>query len=144
MRIVYVAIALEIALFSSTAFGALQGVARIDEDLNTGRISLETSLVYRTYSMFEPSRLPPEYRDESQFFKSGTSLASEVRAHWSELSPSAKAVLSSFFSRRDDLPESHQSTSGRFLIHYALEGSDRVSGEDTDGNEVPDYVEEAA
>ncbi|MFH1008949.1 MAG: MXAN_6640 family putative metalloprotease, partial [Candidatus Latescibacterota bacterium] len=47
-------------------------------------------------------------------------------------------------SRRDDLPESHQSTSGRFLIHYALEGSDRVSGEDTDGNEVPDYVEEAA
>ena len=144
MRIVCVAIAVGIVGFCSAAFGALQGVARIQEDLKTGRISYETSLLYRTYSLFEPSKLPPEYRDEGRFVKSGTSLASEVRAAWSELSPSAKTVLTPFFSRRDDLPEKHLSESGRFLIHYTLSGINEVSAEDVDGNEVPDYVDEVA
>jgi flagellar hook assembly protein FlgD len=130
--------------FCSAAFGELQGVARIQEDLKTGRISYETSLLYRTYSLFEPSRLPSEYRDESRFVKSGTSLASEVRAAWPELSPSAKAVLSSFYSRPEYLPESYPSPSGRFLIHYTMSGSDAVSQEDTNGNGEPDYVEAAA
>ncbi len=143
MRIVCVAIAVGIVGFCSAAFGELQGIARIQEDLKTGRISYETSLLYRTYSLFEPSKLPPEYRDEGRFVKSGTSLASEVRAYWSELSPSGKMVLSSFYSR-PILPESHLSESGRFLIHYTLSGPNRVSEEDVDGNEVPDYVDEVA
>ena len=143
MRIVGVAIAVWIVIFCSAAFGALQGIARIQEDLKTGRISYETSLLYRTYSLFEPSKLPPEYRDEGRFVKSGTSLASEVRAYWSELSPSAKTVLSAFYSRAV-LPESHLSESGRFCIHYTRSGRDSVSPVDSDGDGVPDYVEEAA
>ena len=144
MRIGCVAVVVGIVGLGSVVYGELQGVARIQEDLKAGRISYETSLLYRAYAFFEPSKLPPEYRDEARFVKCGTSLASEVRAYWPALSASAKAVLSSFYSRPDYLPESHLSPSGRFRIHYTRSGPDGVPPEDSDGNDVPDYVEAAA
>jgi len=143
MRIVCVGIIVEIVGFCSVVYGELQGVARIQEDLKAGRISYETSLLYRAYTFFEPSKVPPEYRDEARFVKCGTPLASEVRAVWPALSASAKAVFLSFYSR-PDLPESYPSPSGRFRIHYTRSGPDEVPSKDSDGNNVPDYVEETA
>lgn len=40
--------------------------------------------------------------------------------------------------------ESHISSSGRFVIHYTLEGDDAVPAEDRNGNGIPDYVEKTA
>lgn len=47
-------------------------------------------------------------------------------------------------SRRPVLPLTHPSPSGRFLVHYAVEGPDAVPTADTDGSGVPDYVENCA
>jgi len=42
---------------------------------------------------------------------------------------------------RPSLPLAQSSSSGRFLIHYTIEGSNAVNKEDNDNNGIPDYVD---
>ncbi len=75
--------------------------------------------------------------------KSATFLIHEIKTNWHKLSPEAQNLLSPYF-QRPDLPNNMLSASGKFRIHYATEGPDKVNDEDQNKNSIPDYIEAAA
>jgi len=74
--------------------------------------------------------------------KCGLSLKNRIRVRFHEFSREQQILLSKMITR-PALPLHVISPDGRFRIHYALSGPDAVSGTDSDGNGVPDYVDTA-
>ena len=71
--------------------------------------------------------------------KCGTLLASPAMSQ----RPKARA-MDAEPSTENNLIQSHQSPSGKFVLYYTLTGSDAVPSNDEDQNGIPDYVETAA
>ncbi len=78
----------------------------------------------------------------SRPIKCGFSLRNRIRVRFHQFSGEQQLLLSKMVTR-PVLPYHAISPGGRFRIHYALTGSDAVSGVDADGNGVPDYVDTA-
>jgi hypothetical protein len=118
-------------------------VTLIEEAHQEGRISYETSLLYKVYSIFDPQKLPPEYQSSTPG-KCATPILQEVRRNWETLSPQIKSELSSYSAllSRPTLsgPELIYDTA-HFQIHYTNTGRDAVNPADTNRNRVPDYIE---
>ena len=131
-------------LFGINQTNAQYQINTIKADYTKGQLSYEQYLVYNALSIFEPAQLPSDYQLESSDLpiKSGTFLVQEIKANWDKISPDYQRLLASYF-QRPTLPYSIVSPGGNFRIHYATEGSDRVSPEDQNRNSIPDYVERA-
>jgi hypothetical protein len=73
--------------------------------LERGEIDLETSLLYRAYTLVGDPRLPPEYNSYIIDLDDGTMLALEVEELRDSLSQETRDILHPFFLRPND-PES--------------------------------------
>ena len=118
-------------------------VVLIEEAYQKGRISYETSLLYKVYSIFDPPKLPAEYQSSTPG-KCATPILREVIRNWSTLSPQVKRELTAYpalFSRPSlSGPELTYDTA-HFQIHYTDSGNDAVDPADTNASGVPDYIE---
>jgi len=132
-------------LFGINETNAQYQINAIKTDFTKGQLSYEQYLVYNALSIFEPTQLPSEYQLESADLpiKSGTFLIQGIKANWDKISLSYQGLLAQYF-QRPTLPYSIISPGGNFRIHYATEGVDRVSLEDNNRNDIPDYVERTA
>jgi len=117
--------------------------ARIEAELRAGKIDHQTALLYKAYSLFEPSRLPPEYREKVELRKSGTPIIVELKAGWEKLDESAQRLLAPYLAR--PARGFHcLSPGGKFRIHYDLSGKNAVEETDNDYNGIPDYIDQVA
>ena len=118
-------------------------VILIEEAYQKGRISYETSLLYKVYSVFDPQRLPAEYQSSTPG-KCATPILREVKRNWGTLSLQAKEKLAAYRAllSRPSLsgPEFIYDTA-HFQIHYTDSGQDAVDPTDSNGNGVPDYID---
>jgi hypothetical protein len=73
----------------------------IAEQLSTGVIDYETSLVYRAFALFGDPRLPAELAGTGSFGEDNA-LFGEVRYQWAQLSPETQNLLIPFVSRPTD------------------------------------------
>jgi len=98
----------------------------IEEAYQKGRISYETSLIYKVYSIFDPQRLPAEYRSSTPG-KCATPILREIIRSWGKLSSQVKRELAAYPALL-----SRPSLSGpeltydmpHFQIHYTDSGKD--------------------
>ncbi|MBC8248065.1 MAG: hypothetical protein H8E90_00170, partial [Anaerolineales bacterium] len=118
-------------------------VVLIEEAYQKGRISYETALLYKVYSVFDPQKLPAEYRSSTPG-KCATPILREVIRNWSTLSSWVKRELAAYptlFSRPAlSGPELTYDTP-HFQIHYTNSGKDAVDPADANASGVPDYIE---
>ena len=107
----------------------------------SGLLDTETALLYELYEALEPESLPSEYRDENPGPRGcATPLILDALEAGDGGSPGYGSALAKTLAR----PRlSHQvlSPSGRFRIHYDVEGEHAVDPADGDGNGIPDYVD---
>jgi len=98
----------------------------IEEAYQKGRISYETSLLYKVYSIFDPQKLPAEYRSSTPG-KCATPILREVIKSWGTLSSQVKKKLAAYpaLLSRPSLsgPELTYDTA-HFQIHYTNSGKD--------------------
>lgn len=110
----------------------------------SGLLDTETALLYELYEALEPASLPSEYRDEAPGPRGcATPLILDALEARKGGSPGYGSALAKILAR----PRlSHQvlSPSGRFRIHYDIEGENAVDPADADGNAIPDYVDVTA
>lgn len=147
MRVRALALVLASALRLAWPMASAAGISTldaIDAGLAEGRIDRETALVYRALAVLDPSRLPPEYQGAPQVIKSATPIMLEVMDAWEHLSPPARLALAEHVQYRTPLAHSYASPSGHFRLHYDIAGAHAVNSSDSNGDTVPDYVEEAA
>ncbi len=120
---------------------------RMENDLQSGRITSVQALYLEALRVIDPARLPEDrqavLRQEALPVKCGFSLASRVQGQWDRFSLGQQSVLSRMVLR-PDLPLSLVSPAGRFKIHYSTTGSNSVPLEDLDRTGISDYVEKAA
>lgn len=106
----------------------------IEEAYQKGRISYETSLLYKVYSIFDPQKLPAEYQSSTPG-KCATPILREVVRNWGILSPQVKTDLTAYLAllSRPSLsgPELTYDTA-HFQIHYTTSGKDAAD---------PGYIE---
>jgi hypothetical protein len=143
-------LALAVALFLMSTSSPIQAsdppspsVVLIEEAYQKGRISYETCLLYKVYSIFDPQRLPAKYQSSTPG-KCATPIWQEVRRSWETLSSRTKSELASYsvLLARPSLsgPEFTYKTV-HFQIHYTNSGQDAVNPADSNINKVPDYIE---
>ena len=110
----------------------------------SGLLDTETALLYELYEALEPASLPSEYRDENPGPRGcATPLILDALEARDGGSPGYGRALAKALAR----PRlSHQvlSPSGRFRIHYDIEGEHAVDPADADNNGIPDYVDVTA
>jgi len=74
----------------------------IAKALQAKEIDYETSLLYRTYAVFDDPRLPGKYRSDVIDLDAATLIFAEVQAKRDELSPSVLKELAPFMARPND------------------------------------------
>jgi len=104
----------------------LPSAVLIEEAYQKGRISYETGILYKVYSVFDPQKLPAEYQSSTPG-KCATPILREVMRRWSTLSSRVKMELAAYpalFSRPTlSGPELTYDTA-HFQIHYTNSGQD--------------------
>ena len=104
------------------------------------------SLFLKALSVIPEHKIPTEFHFlifESSPPKCATIILEEVRQNLGMFSSEQKAILNKVF-QRPSLPLSFVSSTGRFKIHFADQGSDAVPLDDVNSNSIPDFVEEVA
>ena len=115
----------------------------IDQAYESGVIDLETARLYRVYEAVNPEALPTKFRSTDGVAACGTPVVNEALAALDESSPEyGRQLLKTL--QRPILSESVVSPSGQFRIHYDTSGRDAVDLADEDGNDIPDFIDEAA
>ena len=113
-------------------------VVLIEEAYQKGRISYETSLLYKVYSIFDPQKLPAEYRSSTPG-KCATPILREVIRNWGTLSSQVKTELAAYpaLLSRPSLsgPEFTYDTA-HFQIHYTNSGKDAAELENVWATEL--------
>ena len=123
---------------------SLQAKTLIESAYESGALDLETALIYQVQSLRDPSALPAAYREiHAQPFCGTPQLVQAVNAI-PELGAAYQQRLGKLVQRRPNRQQEVPSPSGRFLLHYDIEGSEAVPAEDADGNGISDYIDLAA
>jgi len=73
----------------------------IDDDLSSGKITPEQSLIYKVYAVYGDDALPEEYKSEKPFFE-GTEVMRLVKNNIDKLSQETQDILIPFTLRPDD------------------------------------------
>lgn len=126
-----------ISLAGGAARAAEQLQARLQQELQAGRITRAQSLAWLLLAAEDPQRLPPLYQSCGlEDLTCPTLIAAEARALLPSLPAAEQALLIPLLSRpaKDRLPLSLTTPEGHFRIHYTLSGSDSAA---------PDFVQEA-
>ncbi len=133
-----------LSLFFINKLHAQYVFERLHANYIRGQLNYEQYLVYSALNIFNRNQVPTIYQPESTELplKSGTFLIQEIKANWDKLSPDAQNLLTPYF-QRPNLPNYFPSATGKFIIHYTTEGSDKVDATDYNRNNIPDYVEAA-
>ena len=115
----------------------------IEEALDAGVLDAETAALYQVYSVRNLSALPEEYHQFSERPYCGTPVLTAARQAGLQLSREGRERLAKALAR-PLLERKILSPSGRFKIHYTLEGRNRVDAVDLSGNSIPDYIDVVA
>jgi len=70
----------------------LSSLSLIEIAMSEGRIDYSTGMLYKTYSLFDPMSLPPEY-ESSVPSKGGTAVILEIQRNWNRLAPDDQAEI---------------------------------------------------
>lgn len=141
-------------LFSGSYFKAiaepLPSSALIDNAYQQGKIGADKQNLYKAYLSFSPEKLPKEFQSDASE-KCGTSLRKQSLQYLSTLDDGTKAryKLPLHIYSYDTLAA--PSTYGldktyeteHFIIWYTTSGSNAPSLTDSNGNNVPDFIENA-
>ena len=121
---------------------------RVADAVADGEISTETALLLKFQYVFEPDRLPDEFRpDERTPLKCATPLIQEFTSTRGDLSAATVSTIDRYLAGPDDDQSRvfYLSPSGHFRFSYSTTGSDAVPSTDVDpANGVPDFVERCA
>jgi len=79
----------------STSERPMSSLGLIEAAVRSGVLEYSTGLLYKTYAMFEPDSLPPEYESDVPS-KCGTPLILEVQRNWNMISPDDRAEISQY------------------------------------------------
>jgi len=122
--------------------------ALIEQAYGKGQISLDQRTLYLAYALFDPAKVPEEYRSPFPE-KCGTWILDEIQRNWEKLSEQTKRILMTYgfrppgiLQRPTGLDSSRSAT--HFKIHYSVVAGDTnaISSSDGDGNGTPDYVDD--
>lgn len=118
----------------------------IDQAFREGKINLDQKILYKLYASKDTQKLPEAYKTENEsIIKCGTPAISDYQNNKSQLSPATISEAESVLGLSAiQAQETYQSPSGNFTIHYETSGEHAVPPADSDGDNVPDYVEEVA
>jgi len=83
---------------------SLSSLSLIELAVTEGRLDYSTGMLYKTYSLFEPMSLPPEY-ESSVPSKGGTAVILEVQRNWNRLSPDHRAEIELYIEPIGDQDE---------------------------------------
>lgn len=110
------------------------------------KITKETAILYKYYSVVSPDKLPQEYKSD-KISKSGTKILKQVRYEIENLSEEKRKALP-LYLQKYALPTPENYGLDRvlnttyFQIHYTTSGTHSVSPADTNpANSIPDYVD---
>jgi len=113
-------------------------------------ITIDTWAKFITYSIFEPAKLPPEYRKLKQE-KLNTFILKEIFQNWDKLSKPTKSEIRKYgFTKNGALapPSGLDSTkeSKHFKFHFTISPGDSnsISAVDNNANGTPDYIDTMA
>lgn len=143
MKKFYISIACSLLIiFFAHSVNAQYVFENLHTQFSEGKLSFDLYLEYSALNIVAPEKVPEAYRvkQDELPLKSGTFIIQQLKENWQRLSPSTQKLLTAFF-QRPVLPFSIVSQSGRFRIHFALEGKDAVNPVDNDKNGIPDYVD---
>ena len=115
----------------------------IEEALEAGVLDAETAALYQVYSVRDLSALPEEFRQLSDHPYCATPVLTAARQAGLQLSREGRERLAKALAR-PDLERKTLSPSGRFQIHFTLEGRNGVDAADLSGNGIPDYIDVVA
>ena len=104
----------------------------IQNDFNTGKISRAQELIYNLTAIYNPQNLPTDYRTNETFVtRQATSLKMEAMREFSNFTEQERDALKVFYTRppATKLNQSLISPSGKFEIHYTLNGDDAATPE---------------
>jgi len=132
---------------------------KIQTNYDAGKITFDEYILYKTWAVFSPSKLPSEYQisiEESKYEVCGTPIILEIQQNWNKLSPDTQTQLEWVWDRPVEpgggwdgnqhlLPSLYGTT--HFMIHYTNgtdggDAADAVPLADANANGIPDYVED--
>lgn len=85
----------ETAVTYSTDERPMSSLELVEAAMRSGALEYSTGLLYKTYVMFEPDSLPPEFASDVPS-KCGTPVISEVQRNWNMLSPDDAAEIARY------------------------------------------------
>jgi len=119
-------------------------IERIDIAYRSGIIDEKAKILLYLYAMFDKNKIMRSYGTEDRPIKSGTVIMEEILDYIrrndadSFLVDTANRYMATMVPSLD---KEYRSPGGFFKIHYTTTGEHAVSGEDSNGNGVPDYIE---
>ena len=119
----------------------IQAKTRIEAAYEAGELDLETALIYQVLSVRAPDQLPAMYQESGGPAVCGTPHLVQAMSAAPNLSADYQTRLGKLARRRTDAQHTLLSPSGRFRIHYDIEGRHAVSPRDDDANGIPDYID---
>lgn len=117
---------------------------RLAADVVSGAITPAEAAQLRAVAAVRPEVLPATYQAmETGLSKSATA---EIRDAWlvRQQNPTMLAKYAGILDTRPTTTYVYESPSGYFRLHYDTSGSHAVLAADTNGNDIPDFVERAA
>ena len=97
----------------------------VEEARDNGTLNAETALLYQVYEIVAPDQIPAAYRQDHNHAICGTPIILAALAARQEMSEAYRQSLAKTLAR-PNLSESYLTTSGRFRIHYDVQGRNAV------------------
>ncbi len=113
----------------------------VEEAYEAGVLDLGTALIYQVEGMRDMRRLPSALRHQPQRAYCGTPHVVQAVAAAPQLDETYRQGVAKLVQRRPSTDFDAVSPSGRFRVHYDIEGSEGVDPTDDDGNGIPDYID---
>lgn len=128
-------------------FGDHPILQSIEIAAQNGLISKDEALLQKFYAGFDLEKLDPIYRSENDPpIKCMVPVMIEYELLKSEASPTIAAEIEELLDPQtpSQVGNTYISPSGIFIFKYDTSGTNAVPAEDSNENEIPDYVESAA
>ncbi|NKB68947.1 MAG: hypothetical protein GKR89_17915 [Candidatus Latescibacteria bacterium] len=119
----------------------LQAGPLLDQHYQAGVLDHQTALLYRAYAVAAPQHLPVIYRHDGSTHRCGTPALLAARDGLQD--PRHTQALAKILDR-PSLDFDYISPTGKFRIHYTLNGRNAVDPADADANGIPDYIDQVA
>lgn len=122
-----------------------QAGTAIAEAFEAGVLDYETALLYEVYAVRDPESLPEAFRPSAEDLHPRCGTPALVAAQ--QAAPQLSAAFQSKLAKTLQRPARANSLvtpSGRFRLHYDIEGRHGVDARDDNSNGIPDYIDDTA